>query len=409
MKKKHILVISQYFYPETFRINDICTEWVKRGYKVTAVTGIPNYPQGKFYDGYGFFRKRTEHWNGISIIRLPLIPRGKNSLGLAANYLSFVASGYIWKLFTRLKADMVFIFEVSPMTQALPGIWYAKKHGVPCAIYVQDLWPENVEIVAGINNPAVIRPIERMVDYIYRSCDHIFATSPSFMREIQKRCRERKKVSYLPQYAEDFYQPVERENAVKLCRVLQLAADRRFKIVFTGNIGKAQGLGILPGAAARLKKSCSGSLLFVIVGDGRCREEFLQQIRRMQAEDMFLMIDRQPAEEIPAILGCCDVAFVSFMDNRLFAGTIPAKLQSYMACRMPVLASASGETERIVREAECGITADIGSEEDLCRAVEKMMSLDRKKLLEMGLNGRRYYEQNFDKGKILDQIDLMLW
>ena len=129
----------------------------------------------------------------------------------------------------------------------------------------------------------------------------------------------------------------------------------------------------------------------------------------MQAEDMFLMIDRQPAEEIPAILGCCDAAFISFMDNRLFAGTIPAKLQSYMACRMPVLASASGETERIVREAECGITADIGSEEDLCRAVEKMMSLDRKKLLEMGLNGRRYYEQNFDKGKILDQIDLMLW
>lgn len=409
MKKKHILVISQYFYPETFRINDICTEWVKRGYKVTAVTGIPNYPQGKFFDGYGFFRKRTEYWNGISIIRLPLIPRGKNSLGLAANYLSFVVSGYIWKLFTRLKADRVFIFEVSPMTQALPGIWYAKKHGVPCAIYVQDLWPENVEIVAGIHNPVVIRPIKRMVDYIYRNCDHIFATSPSFMREIQKRCRERKRVSYLPQYAEDFYQPVERECAVKQCRVLQLAEDRRFKIVFTGNIGKAQGLGILPGAAARLKKSCSGSLLFVIVGDGRCREEFLQQIRRTQAEDMFLMIDRGPAEEIPTILGCCDAAFISFMDNRLFSGTIPAKLQSYMACRIPVLASASGETERIVREAECGITAEIGSEKDLCRAVEQMMSLDRKKLLEMGLNGRRYYEQNFDKGKILDQIDLMLW
>ena len=142
--KKHILVIAQYFYPEQFSINDICTEWVKRGYKVTVITGIPNYPQGKYYNGYGLFKKRKETYNGIEIIRIPLIPRGKNAIMLALNYLSFVISGFFWKLFTKIEADYVFIFEVSPMTQALPGVWYAKKRKIPCYLYVQDLWPENV-------------------------------------------------------------------------------------------------------------------------------------------------------------------------------------------------------------------------------------------------------------------------
>ena len=146
-KKKHILVVSQYFYPEQFRINDICTEWVKRGYKVTVLTGIPNYPQGEYFEGYDLVHKRTAEWNGIRIIRIPLIPRGHNSIGLVANYFSFVISGFIWKSLTKIKADYVFTFEVSPMTQALIGVWYAKKNKIPHYLYVQDLWPENVEIV----------------------------------------------------------------------------------------------------------------------------------------------------------------------------------------------------------------------------------------------------------------------
>src|SRR5699024_7818619 len=154
--KKHILVISQYFYPEQFRINDICSEWVKKGYKVTVITGIPNYPQGKSYKGYGFFKKNREKYNGIEIIRITLIPRGNSAIMLSLNYLSFVITGFFWSLFTKVKADAVFIFEVSPMTQALPGVWYSKRKGVPCYLYVQDLWPENVEIITGITNKRVI-------------------------------------------------------------------------------------------------------------------------------------------------------------------------------------------------------------------------------------------------------------
>jgi hypothetical protein len=205
----HILVISQYFYPEPFRINDMCQEWVKRGHKVTVVTGIPNYPQGEFYKGYGWFKKRKETWNGVDVIRIPLTARGHGSIKLALNYFSFVVTGFFWSHFTRIKADYVFTFEVSPMTQALLGVWFAKRRKIPNYLYVQDLWPENVEIVTGIHSKAVLGPIGRMVNYIYKHCDAIFATSPSFVVDIQKRCPgQESMVHYLPQYAEEFYKPL---------------------------------------------------------------------------------------------------------------------------------------------------------------------------------------------------------
>lgn len=392
---KHILVVSQYFYPEAFRINDMCAEWVRRGYKITVLTGIPNYPYGKFFDGYSLTKKRREKYMGMDIIRIPLIARGHSSLGMALNYFSFVISGFFWKTFTRLKADMVFIFEVSPMTQALNGVWFAKRRKIPCWIYVQDLWPENIEIVTGIRSPIVIKPVERMVKSIYRRCDRIFATSPSFVEMIRQRIpEEREKVSYWPQYAEEFYHPV------KDAKSELIPDDGRFKVIFTGNVGQAQGLEILPESA----KLLSGEKIrFVIVGDGRSKEALKKRIDELGVGEMFTLIERQDAEKIPELLCCCDAAFVSFMNNPLFANTIPAKLQSYMACGMPILACATGETERIVREAECGVCCPIGNAEALADTVRALAKDTR--LKEYGANAEKYFKTHFDKKMLLDRFD----
>lgn len=408
----HILVISQYFYPEQFRINDMCQEWVKRGHKVTVVTGIPNYPQGEFYKGYGWFKKRKESWNGVDIIRIPLTARGHGSVKLALNYFSFVVTGFFWSHFTGIKADYVFTFEVSPMTQALLGVWFAKRCKIPNYLYVQDLWPENVEIVTGIHSKAVLGPIGRMVNYIYRLCDAIFATSPSFVTDIQKRCPGQEyKVHYLPQYAEDFYKPCNtslRGGAEAIhpsCHpersVSGVEGSRPFTIAFTGNIGKAQGLEILPKTAALLKGRVNVN--FTIVGDGRNKAELERLIDESGTRDMFTMVERQPAEKIPAILAECDAAFISFMDTPLFAKTIPAKLQSYMACCKPIVASACGETERIVREADCGVCAPIGNAEALADAILGMTH--NPELPKMGENALAYYRKNFDKKTLMDGLD----
>ncbi len=403
--KKHILVVSQYFYPEQFRINDMCTEWVKRGYKVTVITGIPNYPQGKFYAGYGLFKKRKENYNGVEIIRIPILPRGKSSVGMIANYFSFVISGFFWKLTTKIKADLVFTFEVSPMTQALLGVWYSKKHKVPNYLYVQDLWPENIEIIGGIHNRTVINAIGKMVNYIYANCNRIFATSPSFVTEIQKRCENKEKVTYWPQYAEDFYKPV-LENK-KLEDYNNLFDDTAFKIAFTGNIGQAQGLEILPKTAAILKSE-GKNVKFIIVGDGRSREEFETAARKNDVEDLFIMLGRKPAESIPEILSCCQAAFISFMNNELFAKTIPAKLQSYMACGMPIIASATGETLRIIEESKSGVCAPIGDEKALANIISKMMDKSLSELEEMSQASLKYAENNFSKQRLMDEMDLVL-
>ena len=398
---KHILVVSQYYYPEAFRINDMCAQWVKRGYKVTVLTGIPNYPYGKYFEGYGLFKRRRETHDGVEIIRIPLIARGKGSIGMVLNYLSFVFSGFFWKCFTRQKADMVFNFEVSPMTQALVGVWFAKRRKIPCLIYVQDLWPENIQIVTGINSKLVLGPIGKMVDYIYRRCDRIFATSPSFVEMIGSRvpdCAE--KISYWPQYAEDFYVPKAKGSSPLI------PDDGRFRVCFTGNVGQAQGLEILPHTAAKLKENCGDKLLFVIVGDGRSKQALINEIKAQGVEDMFLMIERQSAESIPDILGCCDAAFVSFMDNPLFENTIPAKLQSYMACGKPIVASASGETARIVEEAHCGVCSPIGDADALAGAIERLMADDG--LAAMGENARSYFEKHFVREKLLDDFDRCL-
>lgn len=398
--KKHILVISQYFYPEQFRINDICIEWEKKGYKVTVITGIPNYPQGEYFEGYGLLKKRKEMYNGIEIIRIPLVPRGNNSIMLALNYISFVFSGYFWKTFTRIKADYVFIFEVSPMSQALPGVWYAKKRKIPCYLYVQDLWPENFEVLSGIKNKQIINMIGRMVDYIYNRCTKIFTTSKSFITAISDRGVPRDKIEYWPQFAEDFYKPLKKSG------IAEIPNDDTFNIIFAGNIGTSQGLDILPKVAVLLKESnLKRRVRFNIVGDGRYKETLEDLVDSNNLLDMFNFIPKQPATKIPEYMAANDAAFICLTDSLLFSMTIPAKLQSYMACGIPIIASAQGETNQIIEEANAGVFSPAGDAQKLADVIIELIGNSNEELNELGKNARIYYERNFNKLVLLNRMD----
>jgi len=398
--KKHILVIAQYFYPEQFRINDICTEWVKRGYKVTVVTGIPNYPQGKYYDGYGLFKKRKETYNGMDIIRIPLIPRGNNAIMLALNYLSFVVSGFFWKMFTNIKADYVFIFEVSPMTQALPGVWYAKKMKIPCYLYVTDLWPENVEIVAGITNKRILNAIGVMVDYIYKRCDRIFTSSESFIQAIVDRGTKREKLEFWPQYAEDYYKPVDKGNA----NIPEIPNDDIFNIIFAGNIGFAQGLDVLP-EAAKILKETNTKVRFNIVGDGRFKETLKSNVEENQVQDYFNFIDKQPATRIPEFMAVSDATLISLSKSKVFSITLPAKTQSCLACGVPVIVSADGEIQDVINKADAGVCSNAGDAKGLAENIQKLVSMPGQKHKDMAQNAVDYYQKNFDKETLLNRMD----
>lgn len=393
---KHILIISQYFFPENFRINEICREWVKKGYKVTVVTGIPNYPEGKFYKGYNFLNKRTENYYGAQIIRLPIFPRGSTKLSLILNYFSFVVSGLIWSKFSKLKPDNVFIFEVSPMTQALPGVWFAKNKQIPCHIYVQDLWPENVEIVTGIKSEKILKPIGNMVDYIYSNCDRIFTTSNSFVQAILDRGVQANKIFYWPQYSEE----------LQMSTVHKMKIKDELSIVFTGNIGEAQGLERLIPLSRKLKQlGYENRIHFTLVGEGRYRNTLMRMIDDEKLTSFFTFTGRVSSEKIPTILRSHDIALLSLSPNVLFDKTIPAKLQTYLAVGMPIFGLVRGEAKRIIEESQSGHTAN---QEDLNSQVQILLNFVAKEENDMTQfrdNAMKYSKTHFDKNKLMNEMD----
>ncbi len=402
-EKKHILLISQYFYPETFRVNDMAAEWVKRGYKVTVLTGIPNYPMGKFFEGYGFKHRRRENWNGADVIRIPLIPRGSsshkilNAAGMGANYLSFVISGIRWVRKNHIHADLVYTYQVSPMTQALVGVCYAKKYHVPHYLYVTDLWPENVESVTGIHSQAFIRPIQKMSDYIYKNTDRIFTCSQSFISRIEARGIDRSKIEFWPQYAEEFYWPADREGDL-------LPQDGIFNLVFAGSVGFAQGLDILV-KAAKLLKAEHVVVRFHIIGDGRYLAQLKRNIKTACVEDYFYFIPRQAAEDIPRYLAFADALLLTLSRNDVFSMTLPAKIQSYFACARPVLVSADGEVCDIVNHTGAGLCSSAEDAAGFAENIKKMMQMDKSEQTKMGENALAYAAKHFNKKRQMDRLD----
>lgn len=396
---KHILVVSQYFHPENFRINDICIEWIKRGYKVTVITGIPNYPRGKFFKGYGLFKNRKENFQGISIIRIPIIPRGNLTITLALNYLSFVVSGWLWKTFTRIKADIVFNFEVSPMTQALPAIWYAQRKKIPSYVYIQDLWPDNVEVIGGVQNKRILKFIEEITKNIYNQATKLLVTSQSFRNALISRGVSKNKIVYWPQYAENY----------SLTKTIENYHEDYFKIMFTGNIGDAQGLEILPKVASILTQDgYLDRIRFILIGEGRKKENLKSLIKSLKVEEMFIFESQKPSNEIHSYLSKADVAFISFADNELFRMTIPAKLQTYLVCAKPILAVAKGETKKILEEAKNGYCSNPGDIKALYENIIKFLNSDDIAMSIFETNSKFYAEKNFNKKKLMDQFDQIL-
>jgi len=396
---KHILVVSQYYYPENFRINDITKEWIKRGYKVTVITGIPNYPSGRFFKGYGFFRKRREIVEGVNIIRIAIIPRFQNPILLAINYLSFVLSGWIWAKFTRLEADIVFNFEVSPMTQALPAIWFAKRKKIPCYLYVTDLWPQSVVFATGLKNKYIINRIQRMVDKIYQRCTNILISSRGFYEPIGSRGINKQKIIYWPQFPEDVYKPHQPHG-----KKILLPNDELFNLTFTGNIGYAQGLSVLVETAKILKDS-NIHIRINIIGNGRYMSDFLTLINKYNVNDYFNFIGQKPSYEIPIYLSESDAAFISLEKEKVFEFTLPSKIQTYLACGIPIIGSASGELKKLIEESNCGYCSEANNPVELASNINQMLNLSKDDLNRLASNGYRYCKENFDKEVLLKQFD----
>lgn len=391
-----ILVVSQYFYPENFRINTLCRELVDRGHDVTVMTAYPQYPGGVIYEGYGFDKPYEKEWHGVKIHRVKTYPRGKGPLGLLRNCVSYVISGNRWVKQCQEKYDAVFVFEVSPVTVGLPAVAYKKKFGTPVFFNLQDLWPENVHEVLGIRFPPLTWVINKIVDRIYRNSDKILCASNGFVKNLEERGVDTEKLVFWPQFC--------LEPRLEDAEKPEIYTGDTFNVVFTGNIGDAQGLDLMIEAARELKGQ---GIRWYLVGDGRARERLEKLAREYCVEEDVVFVGRVSEAEANRYVWYADCAYLSFRNNKLFNMTIPAKLQTYLACGAPILAATGGESAQIINSAKCGIA--VNAELDKLVEAAKMMaagSAEEKQV--MSDAARRYFDENFTMDKLVTQLEAIM-
>ena len=394
-----ILVVSQYFWPENFRINDLVAEFCDRGHEVTVLTGCPNYPAGEVFPEFRSNPGAFARFGAASVIRVPLAPRGKGALPLMLNYASFAFSATVlgaWRL--RGQAfDVIFVCQLSPITSGLPAIFLRYLKKTPLAWWVLDLWPESVEAVGVVRSRRVLKAFGVLVSFLYNRCDLILAQSRSFIPQIRGYCPSEKAVRYFPSWSDAAFDfsAVEPANEVP-------AADGMFSIMFAGNIGDAQDFPAILDAAEQLKDD--NRIRWLVVGDGRASDWVRSEVARRGLGHSFLMLGRYPVDRMPSFYKHADALLVSLKDEPIFAMTIPGKLQSYLAAGIPVLAMLNGEGAEIVRVSGAGLSCPAGDGLALAAAVRQLADMDIQDRQAMGRRGLAISEKEFDRMSLISRL-----
>lgn len=403
MKRKlKILIVSQYFWPENFRVNDLSRWLVERGHDVTALTGIPNYPSGKFFEGYGVFKNMRQDYHGVKVARTPLWPRGGGGkINLMLNYLSHTLSASLLGPFVcRGEYDVIFVFEPSPITIGLPAIVMKKAKRAPIVFWTLDLWPESLSATGAINSKKILGLVRKLVRFIYKRCDLILAQSKGFINHIRDTGGNGERIRYYPSWAEDIFSggdvsaPPSRAS---------LGLPEGFLVMYAGNIGAAQDFESALDAAQRLKEN--RNIRWALVGDGRMRPWVESEIKRRGLEETVSLPGQHPLESMPAFFSSADALLVTLKRNPIWSLTIPGKLQSYLAAGRPVVAVLEGEGARIVEEAGAGAVCAPHDGESLSKAVTRLYEMGKDEREAMGKRGRKYYEENFDRKTLFDRLE----
>lgn len=392
-----VLIVSQYYWPEGFRINEVAKTLLDRSVEIEVLTGKPNYPRGEIFPGYRAWGCQREIHQDIIINRIPLLARGGGGRRLALNYLSFVVSGLIfapWML-RKKKFDVVFIYAPSPILQAIPAIFLGWLKGCPVVLWVQDLWPESLSATGHVQNRTVLRLVERVVRYIYRHTDLLLVQSKAFEEPVRALASDTP-IAYYPNSVDDsFALPATGELPV----VAGLAEE--FSVMFAGNIGAAQAVGVIVEAAALLKEYAH--IHFVVLGDGSSRPWMLKEVQQRGLSNLHLP-GRFPVETMPGFMQKASVLLVTLADQPIFAATVPNKVQAYMAAGRPIIACLNGEGARLVVEAGAGLATPAEDAQALADTILRLYLLTPGERETMGVNGRKYYKEHFDHERLIEQL-----
>ena len=402
-----VCIFTNHFYPEEFKVNDVAFELVKRGFDVTVLTAIPDYPKGKFFDGYSLTKRRKEDVNGVHVIRLPIIPRGKGgAIRLVLNYVSYFFFLSIFTFFHSFKHkyDRIFVHLTSPFFIGVCARKMSKRQKIPMIFWTLDLWPESLISADGISNPLIIKPQIKMVRKVYEQCSKILIGSKGFEKSICEKGDFKDKLVYFPNWAEDVKGDIPVDFDIKSIKPFD---DKdAFIILFAGNLGEAQNLDAVIEAANLVREN--SNIKFIFVGDGRRKEHLENLVKEKELTETVLFLGRYPINTMPVFMKKASVLLFSLKDEPCFNLTVPSKVQFYMAQGKPILAMINGDGADLVKEAECGMGVPAGDSEGLAESIKKMAAMDNKELCAFGEKGKQFYYDNFTKEQRMEQLEEIL-
>lgn len=399
-----VVMISQYFHPEPFSNSAIARELVRRCHEVVAVPCVPNYPAGEFTQGYSNTQKREETWQGVRIFRAFTVARGRTKLSLALNYIvyPFAAAWTMWRKIKE-RPDVSFVSMPSPLFQAVAGVLLRWRTGTPCVYWVQDIWPESAIFTLNIHNRFARAILNAICGWIYRRADLILVQSEAFPPMITRFGVKPERIRVFPNTAPETYRPLGPEAAPDQAA---LVPQKGFRLMFAGNIGESQDFDTLIEAAGRLRHR--EDLTWVIIGSGRDEGRVRQAVADRSLEDRFLFLGRHPEETIPYFFAHADALIVSLRDTPIFALTVPYKVQCYMACGKPIVASLNGEGARIVNASGAGIAAPASNPEALASAIERMIDHSPAERASYGRASLEYFRAHYSQSIVYDILERSL-
>ena len=395
-----ILIVSQYYWPENFRVNDLTLELVQRGHDVTVLTGIPNYPGGKVFDAFRKDRKSFDSFAGARVYRVPMLARGRGSLRLLLNYLSFVIGACCfgsWCLRGQ-DFDVIFVYEPSPATVGLPAVFFGRLKRVPVVFWALDLWPETLAAIGVVRSPKILSAVGSMVRFIYNRCALVLGQSQGFLGSIAKYCTDTSKIRYFPSWAEEVFNQDDLKPAVEV--PVQASS---FNVLFAGNVGEAQDFPAVLDAAEALKHDTS--IRWLVVGDGRMTEWLRNEVLRRGLVHNFLLLGRFEVERMPSFYAHADALLVSLKRDPVFALTIPGKVQSYLMAGIPLLGMLDGEGAAVIRDAKAGLVCPAGEGRELAKRVLELAAMSKEGRQQLGGNGRAYAEKEFSRKLLMDKLE----
>ena len=395
----NVLIVSQYFWPENFKINDIAKGLVEKGHNVSVLTGLPNYPTGKLFKGYSYFKIKKEKLDKITIYRSPLLTRANgSSLRLFLNYFSFAFFASLRVLFINKKFDKIFVYEVSPITVGIPAIIAKYRFKAPIFFWVQDLWPESVSAAGQLNNKIVLKSLNNLTKWIYKNSKLVLIQSEGFREYILNQGVRDSKIVYYPNSTESLYNIVKPKDEIS-----KLIPKVPFSIMFAGNIGESQDFeNILE--AAKILKDKTNDIHFVVLGNGRKKDFVIQKVEEYKLESNFHLLGAFPVNTMPHFFACADVLLVTLKKSRIFSLTIPSKVQSYLACGKPIIGALDGEGAKVILDSKAGLVAPSGDSKKLANKIFELYHINKQDREKLGENARKYYEEHFEREKLLTKL-----